>query len=101
MSEKALKHLLQMGFVFSFRRTQHFQIKDWITDRRGGKKIADVTVSVVTCCRPFQLEPYLEYSGFKSLEEWEAEIRRLNRGKNFTSGYVHKIELRNVDGSGR
>ena len=44
-SEKARRFLLENGVVFTFRSKRRKKLgEDWITDRRGGHKIADALV---------------------------------------------------------
>lgn len=84
-SEKPRQHLLEKGFVLTFRKLHMSGRKlgkDWITDKRCGKKIADVLVfSEYATVKPTRemLAPYVNYSGFDSVDEWIEEIERLNR----------------------
>jgi len=87
-SEPARNFLLKEGRVFSFRSRKRKRTgRDWITDRRGGKKIADVYIE-----EPFeiwkakQLETFVHASGFENLDAWLKEIYRLggfNDGSEF------------------
>ena len=93
-SEKARRFLLENGVVFSFRSKRRKKLgRDWITDRRGGHKIADALVEEEGKFKLQDLGLYVEYSGFSTLEEWIAEIRRLNRGKLPAEGWLYKIAL--------
>jgi len=96
-SSKALRHLLEHGFVFSFRTKQRKYLgKCWITDKRGGRKIINAIVEDVEFIYPFckeALELYYEYSGFDSAEEWADEIIKLNRGVIPTAGWIYKVEV--------
>lgn len=84
-SEKARKHLLEKDFVLTFRTlhpTGRRLGKDWATDKRCGKKIADILVfSEYRSFRPSpsSLALYVAYSGFDSVDEWIEEIKRLNK----------------------
>ena len=86
-SEKAMKELIDSGIVYTFRVTDLFTErklgKEWVTYKRGGKKVADVLISLATrhaiCPSELQLFPYAPYSGFESVEEWATEIKRVNK----------------------
>lgn len=85
-SEKPLKHLLEKGFVFTFRTYKGYDRKlgrNWITDKRGGKKIADVIITLSTdhLIKPITiyLKDFVFASGFKNTTEWIEEIERLNK----------------------
>ena len=93
-SEKARRFLLENGVVFTFRAKRRKKLgRDWISDRRGGRKIANVLVEEEGKFKPQELGLYVEYSGFSTLEEWIEEIRRLNRGKLPAEGWLYKIAL--------
>lgn len=93
--EKARNFLLRNGAVYTFRVKRRKKVgKDWITDRRGGRKIAEVLIEEVGEFAPTGLTPYVGLSGFNSLEEWTAEIRRLNDGKLPEKGWLYMVVLR-------
>jgi len=93
-SEKARRFLLEKGFVFTFRAHRRKKVgRDWITARRGGRKIADVEVKEEGIFNPSELKPYVRHSGFKSISEWIEEIRRLNGGKLPAIGWLYKVSL--------
>ena len=80
-SPKALKHLLKTGEVYSFRvhRRKSRRKNDWVTDKRGGKKICDVKVEYRGKVGWVgDLVSRVKESGFNSIEEWVDEIKRLN-----------------------
>lgn len=101
-SEKALKHLLEHGIVYTIRKEKRKRTgKDWIKKSRRGKKIADVIVEYVGRVEILyrgdnkwfggivfpgdgkylyddSLENYVEHSGFKTLNAWIRELMRLN-----------------------
>jgi len=92
-SRKALNHLLQHGVVFTFRAQRRREVgRDWVTDRRGGRKIADVTVEEEGAFAPHGLELYAEFSGFNTLQEWVEEIGRLN-GRLPEKGWLYRVTL--------
>lgn len=71
--------LLKEGHVFTFRTNDHKLGDDWITDRRGGKKICDVEIRLAKDVKTFEdLLPYVKHCGFKSREEWENAIFLFN-----------------------
>lgn len=100
-SEKARRHLLEKGFVLTFR-TLHPNRKlgkDWITNKRGGKKIADVLVfSEYGMVKPIpeMLKPYVRFSGFSSVDEWIEEIKLLSKPDEFIglTGEIFCVVLR-------
>ena len=92
-SKKALEFLLKNGFVYTLRLKRKRTGRDWITDRRGGKKIADVNIEFVSVIRANNindLEKYVPYSGFKSLDEWLIEAFKLNGSLPL---YLYKVKL--------
>lgn len=91
-SEKARKHLLKYGVVFSFRKNRRKHIgKGWITDRRGGRKLADIFITEVEEIKPSQLGEYVGSSGFLTYYDWIDEIKRLNRGTLPESGWLYCV----------
>ena len=98
-SPKALKFLLEKGEVYTFRVHARKSPKknDWITNKRGGKKISDATIEFATRInRLTALSSYVSRSGFGSLTDWFNEIRRLNPNDfapqiNIISGYLYHV----------
>jgi len=91
-SEKARRFLLENGVVFTFRAKRRKKLgEDWITDRRGGRKIADILVEEEGKFKPQDLGLYVKYSGFSTLEEWIEEIKRLNGGRLPAEGRLYKV----------
>ena len=93
-SEKALNYLLSTGRVYTARPRKRREGKDWITNKYGGKKIADVVVKLVAIVSTnYQLlEQFLSESGFSSLEEWLNEVKKLN-GYIPDTLYIYQVEL--------
>jgi hypothetical protein len=89
---KALNHLLRHGVVFTFKVHRRKTGRDWITDRRGGRKIADVIVEEEGEFAPSNLGLYVEYSGFSTLGEWIEEICRLNK-RLPEKGWLYRVTL--------
>jgi len=89
-SEKARKHLLEKGFVFTFRTLEWSDKKlgkNWINAKRGGKKITDVIICLASMpLYPNQLtlSSYVFGSGFVSVDEWIDEIKKLNKSDEIT-----------------
>ena len=89
-SHKPRRHLLENGQVYTVRIKKKkmkpwYLKKDWMTDKRGGKKIADVFVEYWFSIKRDELETvlihYVKNSGFLTVSEWLQEIKRLAKGK--------------------
>lgn len=84
MEPKVLRQVLKVGAAVTFRVGEHKLGKDWITDKRGGKKIADVVISKIVIDKDlpgatiYDLRPFLSLSGFKTTTEWIEAIKKLN-----------------------
>jgi len=102
-SEKARRHLLEKGFVYTFRIKQRKQkgpvVKDWVTDRRCGRKIVDVIVMSLGLYFLSELSKFASGSGFDSLEEWIEETKSLNKGKLLRQGWLYKVQLSDFNSS--
>lgn len=78
-SDRARKYLIRHGYVYTFRKNQHKEGKDWVTDKRGNPKLFDVDIKLVMKIDyPLELNIFVSKSGFRTLHEWLKEIRRLN-----------------------
>jgi len=113
--KQVLDYLLEHGFVVTFR---DHPLKDnngndifrkgfgWITNRRGGKKIADVEIiwqndyhnvglskEENTLDWKKVLGEYIEESSFKTVDEWIEVIKKLNKGKIPARGYLYRVEI--------
>ena len=97
-SRKALNFLLENGFVYTFRARQRKTGRDWVTDRRGGWKLANVYIQLIGSMGVESLETFEECSGFNSVKEWIDEIKRLNKGKLPHVGFLYLVELEEADG---
>jgi hypothetical protein len=101
-SEKALNFLLEEGEVYTFRarKRKSRRKNDWITNKRGGHKISNVTVEFVTRINRLQaLSTYVSRSGFSSLKDWLYEIKRLHPKDvaaqvGIISGYLYHVTLK-------
>lgn len=83
--DKALNQLMRTGLVVSFRKVKPGPDRkhgpEWITDRRCGKKVCDVLIfshDTPVPLTPDALEPFVEHSGFRSVEEWIKSIKNIN-----------------------
>ena len=92
-SEKAREQLRTMGEVITFRLKERKIVGfDWATDKRGGKKLFDIFVEEEgESIAPVDLEDYVEYSGFRSLEAWIDEIKRLHKSDAYTKGFLYWV----------
>ena len=95
--KKVREYLLTNGRVYTFRLKEHKTGPDWITDRRGGKKIADVLVHYAKRVYPLDLLPWVNQSGFENLGEWIATIFEVNKIEMQPTpyGYLHEVTIRN------
>ena len=95
-SKKALEQLRTAGEVVTFRLKKRKVIgDDWVTYKRGGKKLYDVFVDIQEeNITPDDLGDYLENSGFKSLKEWINEIKQLHNCNGQTKGFLYYVCLR-------
>lgn len=104
-SKKALSFLIDNGEVYTLRKRRRAG-KAWLTARRGGRKIADVTVEEVGKVVFRENEPYVltekgevhlsrftPKSGFRSTDEWLRELRRLH-GKTPEDLFLYRVVLK-------
>lgn len=90
--QEAREQLLKKGLVFTFRKHLRKTGKDWATDKRCGKKIADINVRYVERIDfPSELDPYAGESGFQSLEDWLKAIRK--KYPEELSGFLYHVTL--------
>lgn len=96
-SSKARAFLLRTGFVYTFRKKKRKKEmgRDWISEKRGGKKIANVFILKIKEINDMDdLERYVPQTGFDSLKEWKDEITNMNGGKLPNSGYLYLVQIR-------
>jgi len=98
-NEKPRRFLLENGVVFTFRLHRREPVdRDWMTNKRGGRKIVDVYVEEVGYFNSLDLEPYVAYSGFNSVEEWNEEIKRMLKWDKLPphgwQGWLYEVSLR-------
>ena len=78
--QKAFSYLLNNGEVYTIRTKQRRTGLAWV--KHNKRKVADVWVEYVSeITDPVELERFVDKSGFGSVEEWLAEVRKLNRGR--------------------
>lgn len=94
-SEKVRNFLLDKGEVVTFRKNKRKKVgKDWMTDKRGGKKLGDVDIDYLGKRDPTtDLDSIdIAYSGFRTLEEWLNTIRSLNKGQ-LPLGHLYHVMM--------
>jgi hypothetical protein len=90
--------LLKNSIVYSFRLKQKQNTgKDWITDKRGGKKLKDVMIEEVGVMSMYLLGDYVYASGFKTLIEWIEEIKKVNKSIINPYGWLYKVTITKTD----
>jgi len=89
-NQQVLNFLLARGVVYTFRVKKRKHLgKDWINAKRGLPKIANVNVHFVKDVKVMRdLEPYIENSGFGSLQEWLDAILDL-AGETVYNGLIY------------
>ena len=115
-NEKVRKYLLEHGLVYTFRSYHKKTVdgirpqigRDWATDRRTGKKIADINITPlvpIDCLNMGKvLSKYARESGFyvghgridEAVSEWARAINSLNP-KVPTAGWIYRVEVIGVD----
>lgn len=102
MSPKPRRFLLENGMVYTVRAKKRklrgeYIGHDWITDRRGGRKIADVIVEHWMPIDKDSLETvlthYVRWSGFLTVTEWINEIKKFNGGKLPRKLHLYRVTL--------
>lgn len=103
-SQNAREFLLEHGFVITCRKHKRFHVgNDWITDKRGGSKIADVKIfdflevnqiPASNWIPSDKLFPFVRWSGFRSIGKWVDEIRKLNKGRFPRTCYLYLVVIR-------
>ena len=107
-SRKVFEALRKHKLVYTFRvKRRKKTSRDWVTDRRGGKKKAVVNIEEVGKVSVHDLVEYVPWSGFGSHEEWLEEIAKLN-GKLVEEGWLYRVSLvgklvvvEGIDGAGK
>lgn len=92
-SDRAREFLLKNGCVYTFRLARRSGLgKDWMREKRSGRKMADVYIEEIGEFSPYKLEPYVKESGFTSLSEWITEIKKLNIILP-SKGFLYKVSI--------
>ena len=104
--EKPIKHLLTHGRVFTFRLNKRkgmrkllpeldmLFMEDWITYKRGGKKIVDVHIYLVRKVEHLIFHSAeIKDSGYETEKDWIDAIKRLNKGKDCAVGYLYMVTI--------
>lgn len=89
-NEKARHQLLKKKRVCTFRKSKRREGRDWATDHYGGKKIANIEVSLVSRCRPLDLYAFVSLSGFKKFEDWIRVIQEFGI-ESQQYGYLYEV----------
>ena len=115
-NEKVREYLLENGLVYTYRKNHRKtpdgirpQIgRDWATDKRGGKKIADIYITPIepVDCKTMKnvLRKYARDSGFyigsdfhhESVSRWVRAINSLNPFAP-RDGWIYQVEVRRTD----
>lgn len=89
---KVRQYLLEHLLVYTMRTHTHKEGKDWATDKRGGKKIADVVITEIK--DPSSAMDYVALSGFSNILEWEEAFLELNPiHKKWDGLHLYKVEI--------
>ena len=80
-SDRAFNQLMSQGIVATIRSNTFYERDMVVRITRHGKMVGrGVIIDVVPNTRENR-EKYLNISGFRSIEEWEKEAKRLHKGK--------------------
>ena len=98
---EAKNEILEEGIVYTFRwKRRSFFAKEkgsmehtWATDKRGGKKLFDVTIEEVGEINPFPtvLEKYTPQSGFGGPWLWYDQILQMQPPVFQITGWLYKV----------
>ena len=96
-NRQVLDHLLKTGEVYTYRRAPKRLGRDWATDRRCGKKVADVYIHLIAKVTresiPEELDKVSPQSGLNTVESWMQAIENLNRGEVPEAGWLYHVVL--------
>jgi hypothetical protein len=95
--KKVRDFLLENGKVYTVRDHKHKVGRDWITDRRGGRKLRDVDITEVAS---FDAETdgvgilgkYVQMSGFTSVADWVSCVGLVNHSRLLRRLWVYLVE---------
>jgi len=66
--------------VATIRRKGYYRVGQRVIAKVGDKRFYGKVIAIAPLT-PFSLGQYVDYSGFKSVEEWVAEAERLHKAK--------------------
>ena len=90
--ENARRQLLSKGIVYTFRTHRRTEGRDWVTDRRCGRKICNIEVEFIKKVESKEeLMAYVDESGFEHIWDWWSAIRKLNPKMKKIEGYLYKV----------
>ena len=92
--EQVREFLLKHGSVWTVRDHPLKLGMNWMTDKRRGKKIADIKVEDKGPIKIENLVIFLGESGFESCEEWIETIKKLNKGTIPKNLWIHHVFLK-------
>lgn len=113
--EKVREYLMKQGLVYTFRKYHKKTLngirpqigKDWATDKRCGKKIADIYITPMELVDALNmgqvLSKYARESGFyfghgrvdDAVSEWARAINSFNP-RDPTAGWIYKVKILEV-----
>lgn len=96
--EIARSQLRNEGEVITFRTDDRTTGDTWWRESRTGEKQGDVRITKIKAVCPHgtgqALEPFVAYSGFDSVHEWQQAIRGLNDGTMPREGWLFRVRGR-------
>ena len=93
-NETGREQLVDHGVVVTFRKSERTTGKTWWRETRTGPKQGDVVVeqvNVVDPRNPFDLDRYVEVSGFETTEDWMDAISDLHGGLP-DLGFMYRVK---------
>lgn len=88
--EQVRNYLLENGYVYTFREYDRSRGITWMNAGRNMPKICDVFVGFVRTINNLEeLEPYIIYSSFRSVDEWVHQIHKFGIKK--IEGYLYLV----------
>lgn len=96
-NERVREFLRRKRVVYTLRPKRRKEGKDWANSGWGTKKFAEVEITFIkkiTKENVSELEKYVDYSGFKSVEEWLEEARKLNGDFPY---YLYKVRAISIN----
>ncbi|KXB04880.1 hypothetical protein AKJ48_01130 [candidate division MSBL1 archaeon SCGC-AAA261O19] len=105
-SRKVRNHLTSENIIYFVSDKKRNEDEDWITDKFGGKKIADANIELerkidlsthknLEAILYMWLKTYVEHSGFENTYQWIGDIKKSNDGETPEELYLYEIILSN------